>query len=231
MTLLVFVLILLVFWGLRTKLLQIKEIKLEGNSKLSAEEIIDASGIVTGENIIGTQGSDAEESVLDLPYVKDVNVKKKLPNTIFIQVQEREPYMQFEFNYSFAVVDLEGVLVDYSVRRDSGIPLVKGFNWEQLKPGEEIADYTIGEELQDFFYDEEIKNIVLKFREIVYDEENNIKIILFNGVTVEFGPLHNVEYKLKVLYEILQDVEEKNIPTKMIIMNKGDHPIVVKDEK
>ncbi len=231
LVIIILVLSLFIFWSLRTKLLQIKAIQVDGNSKLSTEEIIEVSGISHGDNIIKTRIGNAEESIVNLPYIESVEIKRKFPGTIEIQVQERVPYMQFEYNYSYAVIDSQGVLLEYSIRLNSKIPLVKGFDWEQLKPGEEILNNGIGNKLQDLFNDEEIEKIVLNFREIVYDDENNIKINLFNGVIVEFGPLHNVIYKLKVLQEIVQDVEEKNIPTKMIIMNKGEHPIVVRDER
>ncbi|WP_422486533.1 cell division protein FtsQ/DivIB [Gudongella sp. DL1XJH-153] len=228
---LILVLSLLIFWSLRTKLLQIKAIQVDGNSKITTEEIVEVSEIGHGDSIIKTKVGKAEESIVQLPYIDTVEIKRKFPGTIEILVQERVPYMQFEYNYSYAVIDSQAVLLEYSIRRNSDIPLVKGFDWEQLKPGEEVLNNGIGNKLQDMFNDEEMEKIVLNFREIVYDEENNIKINLFNGVIVEFGPLHNVKYKLKVLQEIIEDVEEKNIPTKMIIMNKGEHPIVVRDER
>lgn len=222
---------LLIFWSLRTSLLDIKDITVEGNSRLSSQDIVEASGITVGENIIKANIGDGEDAVTELPYIETADIGRKFPGTVNIQVQERSPYMQFSYNYSFAVVDSKGVLLEYSIRRNNEIPLVKGFDWLDHKPGDELAETPIGVSLDDFFNDQEIRDIVMNFRDIEYDEEDNIKINLFNGVTVEFGPLHNVKYKLKVLQEIIEDVEEKNIPTKMIIMNKGEHPIVVRDEK
>jgi cell division protein FtsQ len=220
-----------IFWSLRTSLLDIKKITVEGNTKLTSQEIIDASGIVVGENIIQANVGDGGEAVTELPYIETADIGRKLPGTVTIQVQERSPYMQFSYNYSFAVVDDKGVVLEYSIRRNNEIPLVKGFDWVDLKVGEDLTETPIGETMNEFFNDLEIRDIVLNFKDIEYDEENNIKITLFNGVAVEFGPLHNVKYKLKVLQEIIGDLEEKNIPTKMIIMNKGEHPIVVRDEK
>lgn len=222
---------LLIFWSLRTSYLDIREIRVEGNTKLSSQDIIEASGLVVGENILRAKIGDGEEAITQMPYIEIAEVGRKFPGTVNIQVQERSPYMQFGYNYSFALVDSEGVLLEYSIRKNSEIPLAEGFGWEGLKAGEDLNGTPVGEKLKDFFNDQEIRDIVLNFREIEYDEENNIKINLFSGVTVEFGPLHNVKYKLKVLQEIIEDVEEKNIPTKMIIMNKGEHPIVVRDEK
>jgi len=222
---------LLITWSLRTSLLDIKDITVEGNSRLSAQEIIDASGLNLGENIIKSSIGKGEEAVVGLPYIETADIGRKLPKTVKIQVEERIPYMQFPFNYSYAVVDSHGVLLEYSIRRANDIPLVSGLQWEEIKLGEDLTEGPMGDSLGDFFKDQEIANIVMNFRGIEYEDENNIKFTLFNGVTVEFGPLHNVKYKLKVLQEIIDDVEEKNIPTKMIIMNKGEHPIVVRDEK
>ncbi|WP_409228366.1 cell division protein FtsQ/DivIB [Gudongella sp. SC589] len=221
----------LIFWSLRTSLLDIKTITVEGTSILSSQEIMEASGVVVGENIIKANIGSGEKKVTELPYIETADIKRKLPGTVNIKVQERRPYLQFAYNYSYAIVDPEGVLLEYSIRRNNDIPLVKGLDWAELKAGDSLTEKPLGESLLDFFNDQEIEEIVLNFREIEFDEEKNIKINLFSGVTVEFGPLYNVKYKLKVLQEIIEDVEEKNIPTKMIIMNKGEHPIVVRDEK
>ena len=57
----ILVLGLIICWSLRTKLLEIKEIKVEGNVNLSVEEIIEASKIQKGANLIITKSSKTEE--------------------------------------------------------------------------------------------------------------------------------------------------------------------------
>lgn len=227
----ILVLGLIICWSLRTKLLEIEEVKVEGNVNLSVEEIIEASKIQKGANLIITKSSKTEDLLKDLSFVESVDVKKKLPGTVIIDIKEREPYVQFHYNYSFAVVDTQGVLLEYATDIKKDIPLITGFQWQQIKSGETIMQNSLGNELQDIFNDKETEKIVLKFREIGYDEDNNVKIKLNNGIVVEFGPLYNVKYKIKAINEIVEDLEKKNIPTKMIILNKGDHPIVVRDEK
>ncbi len=49
----------------------------------------------------------------------------------------------------------------------------------------------------------------------LYDD-NNIKIELIDGIKVAFGPLDNVKYKLSFLYEIIKDMEKKEVTVKQI---------------
>ena len=222
---------LIIFWSLRTRFLQIREISIEGNNRIPMEDIIEKSGIELGDNIIRTSSGKVREKIMDLPYSEDIRVRKKLPGTVEIEVKEREPYLQFQYNYSYGVIDREGIVLEYTIRKNSDIPDVKGLQWNHVNPGESILETPLGIEIADILGDDQVAEIVLKIREVGYEDKDNIKFNLFNGMTVEFGPLHNVKYKLRVLDEIVQDLEEKNIPTRLIIMNKGEHPIVVRDEK
>ena len=56
-------------------------------------------------------------------------------------------------------------------------------------------------------------------------------IELNNGVKVAFGTIDNVKYKLSFLFNILEDVEKRNINVKQILLNKGSNPIIVTDDK
>jgi cell division protein FtsQ len=220
----------LTFYSLTSDFFSLEEVITSGNEKVSRETLISEAGISSGDNILRLRKAKLIEGIERIPYIKEAHIKKKLPDTIEIQVTERKPYLQFENGYSFAVIDIEGVLLENSILRVPEVGLVKGIKWDFLKDGESIQEKEAGLFLADVLNDSELASIVGKIKDLILEEDGNIKFILFNGITVEFGPMNNVKYKLKVLEEILADVEKKNIPTKMIIMNKGEHPILVRDD-
>lgn len=221
----------IIVWSLNTSFFAIKIINVEGTNTLAETDVIINSGIEFGENIIKASKKFIKENVEKNPYIKSVKISKKLPKTIIIEVVERQPYMQTEYNYSFGIFDNEGILLEYSQEKLEGITVLEGFEWSYINPGESLFSEDKEGIPADFFNDEELDIIVSKLKDIVYDREDNIKINLYNATVVEFGPLTNVKYKLKMLEEIIMDIEAKNIKASKIIMNKGEYPIVVRDEK
>lgn len=217
-------------YAIKSSFFKISEIEAPEGDFVLEEEILEAAAISKDDNILLIRKKTIVGRLESIPYVKSANVRKKLPDTIVIEIIEREPYLQFENGYSFAVIDSEGVLLENSILKLKDIGLVEGLVWEYTPDGEPIIDMSQGSAVMDLLNDQDITSMVGKIKELDFGDASNIKFNLFNGITVEFGPMNNVKYKLKVLEGILEDVEKKNIPTKMILMNKGEHPILVRDD-
>lgn len=217
-------------YAIRSSFFKIDEIEAPEGDSVSEEEILEAADISNDDNILLIRKKAIVGRLESIPYVKSASIRKKLPDTIVIEIIEREPYLQFENGYSFAVIDVEGVLLENSILKLKDIGLVKGIDWEYTPDGGSIISMSQGTAVMDLLNDKDITSMVGKIEELDIGDASNIKFNLFNGIAVEFGPMNNVKYKLKVLEEILADVEKKNIPTKMILMNKGEHPILVRDD-
>lgn len=70
-----------------------ENIRVEGNSSYTAQQITEASGIRPGDNLYLLNKYDAAESIIrTLPYVEQVQLRRQLPNTLVITVSEcRDP--------------------------------------------------------------------------------------------------------------------------------------------
>ena len=217
-------------YALRSSFFKIDQIEVSTGNKVSEEDILGSALISKDDNIILLRKKAIVDRLESIPYVKSASIKKKLPDKVVIEILEREPYLQFENGYSFAIIDAEGVLLENSILKYQDIGLAKGIEWEYISDGESITDKAQGISIADLLNDQDVISMVAKIKVLDLEDTSNIKFNLFNGIAVEFGPMNNVKYKLKVLGEILADVEKKNIPTKMILMNKGEHPILVRDD-
>lgn len=213
-------------FALKSDLFNISEINIDGNNKLTKNTIESASGITVGENIFKIKLGNSEKDIKKLSYIKDVNIKRKFPSTININITEREEVVQFKNISSYVLVDIEGYVLDFKDTKDENLPILNGFNINVL-PSENIFDIEYGNELKNLINDEANIEILKNFSEINFESYDNINIILNNGIVIAFGPLDDVKYKLRYLNEILKDIEKKQISVKMIIMNKGEKPIIV----
>lgn len=220
----------LVAYAFKSDFFNIEHINVEGNHTLKDDLIINASRINLGENILRIDSSDGQKEIKLLPYIKEAVIDIKLPKTINITVEEREGILQIKSLSSYALVDYEGVILEVTDNKIENIPSFIGFDLKDIKPGENILKDEAGSKLLDFFNDVEILSIIEKISDFNYTTgDGEINISLINGISVAFGPLDNVKYKIKVLDKLLIDIEKKQIPCKMIIMNKGENPIVVTD--
>ena len=67
------------------------KILISGEGKYSSDQIKEASGIRGGENLLTLNEGRISANILKkLPYVKEVQVRKKLPDTVVIHITELE---------------------------------------------------------------------------------------------------------------------------------------------
>lgn len=72
-----------------TLFFRVDTIVVTGEERYSKQEILDATGIQTGDNLYLMNKNDvASRMVTALPYLKNVRINRKLPDTLLIEVEE-----------------------------------------------------------------------------------------------------------------------------------------------
>ena len=72
-----------------TVFFQVETIAVVGNSRYSAQEVIDASGVQIGDNLFQMNKNQISQRILQqLPYIGEVSPQRGLPSTLTIQVTE-----------------------------------------------------------------------------------------------------------------------------------------------
>ena len=116
----------------------ITEYQVEGNSYYSDEEIIVMGGCKTGENIfLKAELSEIQQRLGKDAYMQEVTVRRSLPGTIVIEIDERKQTAAIVYGEKFVVIDGEGtVLRKTSV--EPKIPVIKGLTISKLSVGEAV---------------------------------------------------------------------------------------------
>lgn len=69
---------------------RINSVTVQGNSRYTAEEVVEASGVKTGDNLMALSKSQIASAIrLRLPYVESVSMRRRLPDGLEITVRER----------------------------------------------------------------------------------------------------------------------------------------------
>ena len=84
--LLFFTLLAVLFF--RSPISKIDRIEVAGNALLSEEQIVQASGIRTGDHFFAVRSSSVASRIKAMPVVRDAKVKKRFPGVLRIEVNE-----------------------------------------------------------------------------------------------------------------------------------------------
>lgn len=91
-----------------TPLFSVRHFVVEGQEHTTEAEIIEASGIRQGENLLRLDYTTAATQVYALPWVKEVKATYSLPSTVRISVEERTPLVWIARPEGIALVDETG---------------------------------------------------------------------------------------------------------------------------
>jgi cell division septal protein FtsQ len=121
--------------------LQVHEVDVRGNRQLSKKAVVAVLDGLMGENILLVDLEVWRQTLRRSPWVKDASLRRVLPSTIEVSVQEREPVGLGRIDNRLFLVDAHGVLIDeYGPQYASvDLPIVDGLQVSKKK-SEPAAD-------------------------------------------------------------------------------------------
>lgn len=197
---------LLVSTSLKSNYFTIKNVIVEKNSFVSQEEVIALSELQK-KNIFVFNKSNSVERIKTNPYIKDVNISRKLPSTVIINVEEKQIKGLVKLKTSFINIDKDGNMVQIVDKFPNGkVPLIEGIKVDQyilnknIANGNEVVLSALTSVLKITDY-KECKNL---FYSIDLSDPYSITMKTKDGVLIKIGDWTNLEYKLAYALVVLQ---------------------------
>ena len=103
----------------------VEKIKVEGVVNFSDEQIVEMSGLKTGKNIFKIKAGKAEDRIETDPHIAKATIKRDLPKTLVITVEERLPAAQVPYDEQYVVIDGNGYILSVGDKAD-GAAVIKG---------------------------------------------------------------------------------------------------------
>lgn len=114
-----------IIYFLTTPMFNITNIEITGNKKNSIETYISLTQIeLNTTNIFAVTKSGLTKNIKENPYVESVEVTRKLPNIIQINITEREVAYQAKNSNKNIYIDKQGYILEVSDKRKNTITLV-----------------------------------------------------------------------------------------------------------
>ena len=204
------VLVLLAIVFAPTIFFQVSKINVTGDTRYTSEQLIKSTGVKQGDNMFFL---DTEQIAADLkdeyPYLDTVKLRRKLPSTLQIEVNDRTAALSIEQNGKYLILDMSGKVLEKTKSAAKGTAKVTGVPMKGLHVGDTVDEDKYGKaasvmkllELTDQYgMKKHIKTIDV---EKAYD----VRVTYDKRYTILLGALEesNLEHKIQFLKAILKE--------------------------
>ncbi len=104
----------------------VRDVTVEGRRRTARADLVAAVGLKTGDMIFARPVADIRRDVEALPWVRRADVRRRLPDAIFIRIEERRPFARWQVDGKLYLTDREGVVIGPLRRNRADLPLLVG---------------------------------------------------------------------------------------------------------
>ena len=189
----------------------VHKITVEGNQRVSSEQILNAMGEVEGRNLFRISPKKLEQKIQGVPYVDEVSVHRKLPNRLIVQIKEAKTALFIPFDGEMLCITKKGKVINcISPDNAIGAPVVEGVTTAGYEIGKKLepkdADsFKLALEYLGYLEDAKLRN---KTTAMDVSNPDNVTFTINYHLLVEFGPKSNdVEYKMNFLKKAMEGID------------------------
>ena len=197
-----------------SSIFDIRNIEVTGNLKNSSEKIVSFSGLKLHTNIFKFNKILVKEKIKENPYIENVEITRKLPSTVQINIKEREAKYMLQFADSYVYINNQGYMLEISNEK-LNVPILIGFTTDlsNIKAGNRINVTDLNKmnmviKIYETAKSNELGELITK---IDISNEKNYAIILENeGKTVYLGDCSELNTRILYLKSILETLQGKS---------------------
>lgn len=191
-----------------TILFNTEYIRISGESNYSAQEILDASGIKAGDNLVRLSTDKCADRITSkLVYIENARVSRSFPSTMVINVEPCIPAANFYNGNDVILVSGGGKVLEKNTEARAGLLNFKGTDPDPaLLPGDafksedEHKDDVIKTLMELFGNDSQLgENVTL----VDITDRSEISYTYDGRIVVKLGSLSDIEYKIKFSREVI----------------------------
>lgn len=219
--------VLALFSFLRSPFFNISKIQINGTSFLSREEVILESSLKMGQNILEVSPSKVASLLMKNPRISSASVRRKLPSTILVTIQERRPLLMVPHGGYYLEVASDGVVLGVSsTMKLATMPILAGVNVESARVGTKIE--FPGDEEALSLLDSLTPSFRSRISQVCVTDKGGVEVILPEGVRAIFGfaPAPEMKRKAAIFEALLSKIHEEGRSVRLIDLRTTDRPVV-----
>lgn len=200
----------------------IRNVVFYGNKHLTDDELRSLAGIHGNENIITVSRKKVSQMLLKSPWIKSVSVRKELPDTLSVLIEEVTPFALLDMNGRIFIINDKGDLLEEL--KDNPIPFLPVITANPYNRDEGFSEaLSLAKSMNDLGFSSERNQI-----EIIVSRPQELTAII-DGTVVKVGS-GDYRKKLERLLELEGDIKKRNIPVDFIDL-RFENRVIVKPVK
>ena len=216
-----------------TFLFRIETIRVIGSDRYSPSDIIEASGIIAGDNLLRLNSQEIEEAILgQFPYIESVRVRRRFPPAVQLVVTQSTPAYAVRTVRGIALITEEGKLLEVgeTLIPPPDLPVITGLVTDGFSPGQRIDfDPENAERLVmlRYLYEAAENTAFGKITNVDVSNRLNMTLVYEDRLLLVLGSEADLEYKLTFLREVINDLKPDD-QARLDASNSADRRILVK---
>lgn len=167
------------YYFLTSDYFNIQKITIVNDGHYTNDQVVEIAKAKAGKNLFKVSTKKMKERLLEDAYIKSAKVRRSIPKTLKITVEERKPYAIVPYGDDFIIIDQEAIVLEKSDGQPQ-LPLLLGMTLKSIEPGEmlkveesSVLEDTLSllermEEEDLYFKKIDISNIIIKA--YIYDQ-------------------------------------------------------------
>ena len=214
--LLTFVVICGAIVGALALFFKVEHIEVEGNTRYTQEEVVEASGLSTGDNLFLMDKYEVAGRIRSaLNYVESVRITRSLPSTLHIVITESRFTVAVEQEGVLWLVSGTGKIVDTVTPGKGEYAMVTGLELQDPKIGQSIVSENENScaVLLDLLQNLRSKNMLGDVQAIHLEDAALITMRYLDRFTVQIPWNADMDYKLNYLLAVVDRLEDNETGT------------------
>lgn len=194
----------------------IAEITVEGDTRYTNEEVVQACGLEPQTNLYAIDKAQIEREITTaLPYIKDVKIRRRLPDTVALIVEEDSPVYYFELygeyfllSDTLRVLERTDEIAEMLVRMPNIVKLNTQTVIYAVVGSQIIFDnenyHEYAQKMLSTFLESSIGD---KLTLIDFSDKFSIFVTYDNRLKIEVGDIDDIENKIRFAVEIISQLD------------------------
>lgn len=214
---------------------RVRSVTVQGNSTISAEEVICLAGIHEGMSTLALDHDAIEQGLENNRYLSFVCVEVKLPDQVVIQVRERTAAAVIKYCGILYLADSRGMVLEESFDTDAAYPglvAVDGLDIRQCEVGKQLI--VSGSKQLDVYMsillELKVMDAMDQVKELNLSDMDNLFLVSTDGYSVRLGESSSIHAKLRAMLLTLDKLREDGYGAGTVDVSTPVNPTYIPEE-
>lgn len=218
------------FWLSQSTLLAVETIDVSGNHALSSEQVMDIIGPrLQGESLLKLSYDDAGDALRELPFVKEVQIRRDFPHTLHVEIFEYRPVVCYGSDAGSFFLSDDARVLSTADQTGTSLPVLK-------------TKEPCGADVGDFMECGDVRtgvDFIISVPVDLHQEFTRVSVTggvidaaTLGGIEVHFGTMDDYAYKFEVLRQLIarttsageQVIIDVSVPDRPVTRDKNMAP-------